>query len=207
MPDVPVVFALSKAVGTLTAGPTATTAVTDPPGKQDAKAPATGAAEAPLTNVRVVTGPDGVATASFTAGAKSASGSISATVAGTNAVVTGNVRISPAASSPGAEGQKGDAGKVNTAGKKGGGLGIGDALTIALLGTAGAALAGGAALLASQSPQRQEDCGPSPGAEVNSACFGSGRNAAACEAAIAKMTRFCQCNGFRTFNRFTGGCE
>ena len=47
-------------------------------------------------------------------------------------------------------------------------------------------------------------CGTSPAAQVNAACFPF---SSGCNAAIAAMTSWCQCNGFSTFNVNTGGCQ
>ncbi|MCZ6770080.1 MAG: hypothetical protein O7D93_12625 [Acidobacteria bacterium] len=47
-------------------------------------------------------------------------------------------------------------------------------------------------------------CGSSPAAQVNAACFPF---SSGCNAAIAAMTSWCQCNGFSTFNVNTGGCQ
>lgn len=44
---------------------------------------------------------------------------------------------------------------------------------------------------------------PSPG----QVCFGSSRNASACNSAISQQDAFCRCEGFSGFNVSTGGCQ
>ncbi|MDA2925071.1 hypothetical protein MYX65_10565 [Acidobacteria bacterium AH-259-L09] len=89
-----------------------------------------------------------------------------------------------------------------------GGGGGGNAATIPIV--IGTVAAGGAAAAYAVSQldltgTGSGSCGPSPGAEVNAACFGPGGSA--CKAAVAKMTAWCQCNKFSTFNVNTGGCQ
>jgi hypothetical protein len=73
VPDVPVVFALSQAIGSLG-----------------------GAGQAAGTAITVTTGPQGIATTTFTAASAKTAGSITATVSGTNTSVTGNISVSTA---------------------------------------------------------------------------------------------------------------
>jgi len=78
-------------------------------------------------------------------------------------------------------------------------------MPILLLGGAGAAAAAGAAAYLSQG--KGSNCGTSPAADVNAACLGPNRDSSACNAAVARMTSFCQCSGFQTFNVSTGSCQ
>ena len=84
------------------------------------------------------------------------------------------------------------------------------ATVLIVIGTVAAVGAGGA-YAASQidwsrfgSGDSGGSCGSSPAAQVNAACFPF---SSGCNAAIAAMTSWCQCNGFSTFNVNTGGCQ